>query len=59
MGSVNTDFCNLQIVNEERAYIVGLWCADGYHRTIWQADSTAMVRSLRIFIAIVASSMGI
>ena len=33
VGSVNTDFCNLQIVNEERAYIVGLWCADGYHRT--------------------------
>src|SRR3989338_357676 len=33
VGSISTDFCNLQILNEERAYIVGLWCADGYHRT--------------------------
>lgn len=32
MGSTNTDFCDLPNTSEE-AYLVGLWCADGYHRT--------------------------
>ena len=32
VGSANTDFCNLAI-NEKVAYIIGLWCADGYHGT--------------------------
>lgn len=31
VGSTNTDFWNLK--TKEDAYIVGLWCADGYHRT--------------------------
>lgn len=31
VGSANTDFWNLETVND--AYIAGLWCADGYHRT--------------------------
>ncbi|MBI2025126.1 MAG: hypothetical protein HYT03_03520 [Candidatus Harrisonbacteria bacterium] len=31
VGSANTDFWNLKTKND--AYIVGLWCADGYHRT--------------------------
>src|SRR5581483_766252 len=33
VGSVNTDFCNLLRNDAETAYIIGLWCADGYHRT--------------------------
>lgn len=32
VGSTNTDFCNLP-TSETDAYIIGLWCADGYHRT--------------------------
>ena len=32
VGSANTDFCNFAI-DEDKAYIIGLWCADGYHRT--------------------------
>lgn len=32
VGSTNTDFCN-SVLDEETAYIIGLWCADGYHRT--------------------------
>jgi hypothetical protein len=32
VGSTNTDFCNLEI-DSETAYIIGLWCADGHHRT--------------------------
>lgn len=31
VGSANTDFWNL--ITKEDAYIVGLWCADGYHRS--------------------------
>lgn len=31
VGSANADFWNLATVND--AYIIGLWCADGYHRT--------------------------
>ena len=31
VGSANTDFWNLKTKSD--AYIVGLWCADGYHRT--------------------------
>ena len=31
VGSANTDFWNLK--TKDDAYIVGLWCADGYHRT--------------------------
>jgi len=33
VGSVNTDFCNLLRRDAETAYVIGLWCADGYHRT--------------------------
>lgn len=33
MGSVNTDFCNLFRSDADTAYAIGLWCADGYHRT--------------------------
>lgn len=33
VGSVNTDFCNLLRSDAETAYAIGLWCADGYHRT--------------------------
>lgn len=32
MGSTNTNFCKI-FADEEDAYILGLWCADGYHRT--------------------------
>ena len=32
VGSANTDFCNFAI-DRNKAYIIGLWCADGYHRT--------------------------
>ena len=32
VGSTNTDFCNLP-TSKTDAYIIGLWCADGYHRT--------------------------
>lgn len=32
VGSTNTDFCDLKI-DGETAYIIGLWCADGHHRT--------------------------
>ena len=32
MGSANVDFCS-QKLDARTAYIVGLWCADGYHRT--------------------------
>ena len=31
VGSANADFWNCTTEND--AYIVGLWCADGYHRT--------------------------
>ncbi len=31
VGRTNTTFCNFR--NKENAYIFGLWCADGYHRT--------------------------
>lgn len=31
VGSANINFWNLQ--TKKDAYIVGLWCADGYHRT--------------------------
>ena len=31
VGSANIDFWNLK--TKDDAYIVGLWCADGYHRT--------------------------
>ncbi len=31
VGSTNSDFWNLK--TKDDAYIVGLWCADGYHRT--------------------------
>lgn len=32
VGSTNTNFCDF--VNDPRAtYMLGLWCADGYHRT--------------------------
>ncbi len=31
VGSANSDFWNLK--TKDDAYIVGLWCADGYHRT--------------------------
>ena len=33
MGSVNTDFCDLFRSDASTAYAIGLWCADGYHRT--------------------------
>mgnify|MGYP001594832009 CR=1 FL=1 len=32
VGSTNTDFCDLKLTKEV-AYIIGLWCADGYTRT--------------------------
>ena len=32
VGSANSDFWNLKL-NKETAYVIGLWCADGYHRT--------------------------
>ena len=31
VGSANTDFWRLK--TKDDAYIAGLWCADGYHRT--------------------------
>jgi hypothetical protein len=31
VGRTNTTFCNF--CNSKDAYILGLWCADGYHRT--------------------------
>lgn len=51
VGSANTDFCDLEF-NKETAYIIGLWCADGYHRTssigISNTD-TELVNAFRIF----------
>lgn len=32
VGSMSADFCNIP-KSTGNAYIVGLWCADGYHRT--------------------------
>ena len=32
MGSTNSNFCNFYNC-ENHAYFLGLWCADGYHRT--------------------------
>ena len=32
VGSANTDFCNF-LIDRKTAYIIGLWCADGYYRT--------------------------
>lgn len=32
VGSTNSNFCNFRN-NENHAYFLGLWCADGYHRT--------------------------
>lgn len=32
VGSTNIDFCNFPNTAFD-AYIIGLWCADGYHRT--------------------------
>lgn len=32
VGSPDARFCDL-FTSPERAYILGLWCADGYHRT--------------------------
>ena len=32
VGSMNAPFCNL-FESSFKAYILGLWCADGYHRT--------------------------
>ena len=33
VGSANADFCNFLRSDAVTAYAVGLWCADGYHRT--------------------------
>ncbi len=32
VGSMDTHFCDL-FNSQEGAYILGVWCADGYHRT--------------------------
>ena len=32
VGRADTNFCEMHN-NAENAYILGLWCADGYHRT--------------------------
>ena len=32
VGSASTDFCKL-VIDKNVAYAIGLWCADGYHRT--------------------------
>lgn len=32
VGSTNSNFCNFRN-NQHHAYFLGLWCADGYHRT--------------------------
>ena len=32
VGRMDTNFCDLH-ATDEKAYILGLWCADGYHRT--------------------------
>jgi len=33
VGSANVDSCNFLRSDAETAYAIGLWCADGYHRT--------------------------
>lgn len=33
VGSTDTDFCNVLLSKPQNAYVLGLWCADGYHRT--------------------------
>ncbi|OGJ07680.1 MAG: hypothetical protein A2W52_03865 [Candidatus Taylorbacteria bacterium RIFCSPHIGHO2_02_49_25] len=33
VGSTDTDFCNVLLSKPHHAYVLGLWCADGYHRT--------------------------
>src|SRR3989338_6463612 len=33
VGSTDSDFCNVLLSKPHHAYVLGLWCADGYHRT--------------------------
>ena len=33
VGSTDTDFCNVLLSEPQCSYVLGLWCADGYHRT--------------------------
>jgi len=55
VGSANTDFCNFRI-DKGRAYIIGLWCADGYTRTssigISNTDITLVNRFKEFFLSL-------
>ena len=52
VGSANSDFWNLK--TKDDAYIVGLWCADGYHRTssigISNTDSDLIEKFRKFFL---------
>jgi intein/homing endonuclease len=54
VGSTNTDFWNLK--TRDDAYIIGLWCADGYHRTssigISNADTDLIEKFREFFLKI-------
>lgn len=49
VGSTDTDFCNVLLLNPQYAYILGLWCADGYHRTSSIGLSTVNEKLAHIF----------
>lgn len=48
MGSSNSNFCNFK-TDPQDAYILGLWCADGYHRSSSIGLSNIDVRLIKIF----------
>lgn len=48
MGSMNAPFCNF-LKSPKNSYILGLWCADGYHRTSSVGISTIDTRIVQSF----------
>lgn len=49
VGRTDTDFCNVLLSDPQHAYILGLWCADGYHRTSSIGLSTVNERLANTF----------
>ncbi|MBI2638120.1 hypothetical protein HYW83_00855 [Candidatus Peregrinibacteria bacterium] len=48
VGSMNAPFCNF-FDSSKKSYILGLWCADGYHRTSSVGISTINLRIVNSF----------
>src|SRR3989338_2638751 len=48
VGSSNSNFCNFK-KDPHHAYILGLWCADGYHRSSSIGLSSINREMIRIF----------